>query len=144
MSSDPIDNCRACGNPLCGMERMEDLCPACLAEEPSPDFEAARARYDAEAEAFTMALETEIVRRVLARHSGVDTLHVRGEYTADGFRLIPVRVTAAGNVVDGGDTVAHGLEDGVGGLLEWLGELTGDAYEGEHELALGGNAVATP
>ncbi|MDQ6946326.1 MAG: hypothetical protein M3256_08635 [Actinomycetota bacterium] len=144
MSSDPIDNCRTCGTPLCGMERMEDQCPACLAERPSPDFQTARARYDAEAEAFTMALEKEIVRLVVARHPGADTLHVRGEYSADGFRLIAVRVTAAGLAVDGADTVADGLEDGVGGLLEWLGELTADAYEGDHQLALVGDTGATP
>jgi hypothetical protein len=67
MSSDPIDNCGRCGTPLCGEERLEDLCPACLAEQVRTTFEAARARYDAEAEAFTAALESEITRRARLR-----------------------------------------------------------------------------
>ena len=46
MNDDPIDECRRCGATLCGDEHIEDLCPACLAEEPPPwqaTFEAAGA-----------------------------------------------------------------------------------------------------
>ena len=134
MSSDPIDNCRRCATPLCGEERMEDLCPACLAERTPATFEAARARYDAEAEAFTIALQAEIARRTLARHPSAESLHIRGDYGADGFTLRPVRVTAGAEVLD--DMSEADLEDDIAGLLDWLGELTGDAYDADHELGL--------
>ena len=55
-----------------------------------------------------------------------------------------MRVTAAGDVVEGGDTAADGLKDGIAGLLQWLGEPTGDAYEGDQQLALVANAALAP
>ena len=35
MSDDMLDNCRRCGTPLLGEERLEDLCPGCQAEDPT-------------------------------------------------------------------------------------------------------------
>jgi hypothetical protein len=125
---------------LCGDERIEDLCPACLAEQPPAQgtFEATRARYDAEAQTFTAALESETVRRTRVRYPTAVALHVRGQCGADGFTLRPVSVTAAGDeIIDiTGDAA---LDDDVSGLLDWLAELTGEAYEGDHELNVVGH-----
>lgn len=142
MSSDPIDNCRRCGTPLCGEERLEDLCPTCLAEQSPTTFEAAQARYDAEAETFTAALESEITRRARLRYPTARTLHVRGEYDGDGFTVRPVRVNDGSQVLD--DMSEAGLEDDIAGLLDWLGELTGDAYQGDHELDIEPERSARP
>jgi hypothetical protein len=35
MNDDVLDNCRRCGTPLLGEERVDDLCPGCQAEDPN-------------------------------------------------------------------------------------------------------------
>lgn len=140
MNGDPSDNCDRCGTPLCGAERMEDLCPGCLAQEPPAGFESARERYLAEAEAFTAALRAEIERRTQARYPSTDSVHVSGiDCGADG--LDTLRVSAAGNA-DDADGLREDFEDGIDELLDWLRHLTGDTWDSHHQLRVAKTGTA--
>jgi hypothetical protein len=60
MSDDVLDNCRRCGTPLLGDERLEDLCPCCQAEDPTDDRAAADHHADGDLRWFLVRWEIDL------------------------------------------------------------------------------------
>lgn len=110
------------------------------------EYQAALADYMAAAKRLAPLLEARIASWVRATYPEADTLHVLG-YTNDegAFVVRAQRVTASGQLEAGATSASwrapmggegwDDFTDEIDPLLDMLGDLTGDRYEGHRTIA---------